>query len=302
MTRDDWDDQGCPTKSTVTCRSRDATLWSFDLPADGLLLSANQLITCIACKDRSVYILSTRSGRLKIAKFFVPYPIHAIRSNGNFIMAVYSNAEVTVWDTDKMMHVLQCPTFEPVLDADGELHCCSLTDNGLPVITTATNSYVFHSTMKVWLEVGGKNDLSEVQHPDCSLASAVNESTPLTQIQKPMSARNDAVGEMLSRLRTVPSQTLTLIYLESQISRSLCLESPLEYKHWTQAYVRYLVKENMESRLREFCSQFTSPSGCDGMVLGLSKQSLLKEWLAVVARNTKLQRLYYELRDTIEAP
>ena len=291
-----------PNKSTVTCQSKDSTLWSFALPTDGLLLSANQFITCVACKDRSMYILSTKSGRQKIAKFFVPYPIHAIRTNSTYVMAVFSNAEVAVWDADKMVRVLQCPTFEHLIDLDGEFHCCSLTNNGLPVITTSANSYVFHSGMKVWLEIGGKNDQSEIQHPDSSLSSTVNESTPLAQIQKPTSARSDTVGEMLSRLKSAPPQASTLVYLESQISRSLCLESPLEYRHWTQAYVRYLVKESMENRLREFCSQFTAPSGCDGMVLGLSKQSLLREWLAVVASNTKLQRLYYELRDTIEAP
>ena len=293
-------DNAQPRKCSVKCQSQEATLWSLVLPTEGLLLSASKQITCIACKDRSMHILSTQSGRQKIAKFFLPYPPHALKTEGFYVMVVFSNAEVAVWDTERMTCVLQSSTFEHLISVDGELHSCSLTKNGLPVITTTISSYTFHSDMKVWLELSSQNDQSEVQRPELSLTSTIEESTPLAQIQKPTAARNDSVGEMLSRLKTNPSQSSTLVYLESQISRSLCLQSPLEYKHWTKAYVRYLVKENMENRLREFCAQFTSPAGLDRMVLGLTKQSLLKEWLVVVAGNTKLQRLYYELRDTID--
>ena len=292
-----------PNKCNVKCQSQDATLWSLALPSEGLLVSANHLITCIACKDKSMHIFSTQSGRQKIAKFFLPCSLHAIKSDGYFVMAVSVNAEITVWDTKTMARVLQSTTFEHLISEGGHCHNYSLTQNGLPVVSTSTCSYLFHPDMKVWIEISSPGDQSEVQQPSFSLASTIEESTPLAQLQKPTSAkRTDTVGEMMSRLKTAPSQSSTLMYLESQISRSLCLQSPLEYKHWTKAYVRYLVKESMENRLREFCTQFTSPTGCSDMVLGLPKQSLLKEWLAVVAGNTKLQRLYYELRDTAEAP
>ena len=290
-----------PNKCNVKCQSQDATLWSLALPSEGLLISANHLITCITCKDKSMHIFSTWSGRQKIAKFFLPCPLHAIKSDGYFVMAVSTNAEITVWDTKRMAHVLQSTTFEHLISESGDFHSYSLTQNGLPVVSTPTCSYLFHPDMKVWIEVSSPSDQSEVQQPGFSLTSTIEKSTPLAQLQKPTSARTDTVGEMMSRLKASPSQSSTLMYLENQISRSLCLQSPLEYKHWTKAYIRYLVKENMENRLREFCSQFTSPVGHSEMVLGLPKQSLLKEWLAVVAGNTKLQRLYYELRDTTEA-
>lgn len=289
-----------PNKCTVNCQFQESTLWSLVLPSEGVLLSVSQLITCIVCKDRSMYILSTQSGRLKIGKFFLPYPVHTIKTDGFYVMAVFSNAEVSVWDTERMICTLQTSTLEHLVNMAGEIHNYSLTANGLPVITSSTSSYVFHSGMKVWLEVSSQNYLSEMQTSDFSLTSAIDKSTPLAQIQKPAAARSDSVGEMLSRLKSSPSNLSTSLYLESQISRSLCLQSPVEYKHWTKAYVRYLVNENMENRLREFCSQFTGPTGLQGMVLGMPKQSLVKEWLVVVAGNTKLQRLYYELRDTIE--
>ena len=289
------------SKCTVKCQSQDTLLWSVMLPTEGMLISASELITCITCKDRSMYILSTQSGRQIIAKFLLPHPLHTIRTDGFFVMAVFSNAEVAVWDTKKMVCVLQSSTFEHLMSVDNEIHNYLIMKNGLPVITTSTGSYTFHPDMKVWLELSSKNDHSEVQNPNFNFTSTTEDTTPLAQIQKPTSARSDSVGEMLSNLKTAPSHSSTLVYLESQISRSLCLQSPLEYKHWTKAYVRYLVNENMEKRLREFCSQFTSPAGLGEMVLGMSKQSLLKEWLVVVSGNAKLQRLYYELRDTTEA-
>ena len=54
--------------------------------------------------------------------------------------------------------------------------------------------------------------------------------------------------------------------------------------------MKYLVKEGMEQRLREFCMRFWGP--VPGVVLGFKGQALLKEFLAVIAGNAKLQRLY----------
>ncbi len=116
----------------------------------------------------------------------------------------------------------------------------------------------------------------------------------------------------------------TLTYLESQISRSSYLASPGEYRKWCRAYVQYLVRNGMEDRLREFCGQFSAPvsalppsttttttttttslggpilGGPGELVLGFTRVEMLREFMSMVAKNHKLQRLYSELKETVD--
>ena len=58
----------------------------------------------------------------------------------------------------------------------------------------------------------------------------------------------------------------------------------------------------MEGRLREFCGEFVGPSGSTkGVVLGLQKQAFLRDFLGLVGENANLQRLYKELKDSLDA-
>ena len=301
------DNDRSSSQAVITCRRGETALWSNTVSSPGLLVSGNHFITCVVCNDKGVYIFSTLSGRLLLAKFYIPSLPHSLTTESHFVMLVTSNADVFVWNTQTLQATIKQVSASHLLQ-DGkktlQLESTVLTTNGLPVITVKGKSYIYHRDMGVWVVVGSSSEESEISSPAFSVSSEIGTSTPLRQIQKASvgsSKRTDSIGQMLSTLRTRSTQSSTLTYLESQISRSICLQSPLEYSHWCKAYVRYLVKESLEARLREFCVQFTAPlkSG-QGMVLGFSKETLLKDFLTIIAGNAKLQRLYCELRDSLD--
>ena len=286
---------------TVTSRRGEVMVWSASLSSWGLLAAGNQFITCVACKDKSVAVYSTQSGRLLFAKFVVSSLPYAMKANMHYVMVVTSNAQVNVWDMLNMKATVRGASFSHLLDGGKQLRSTSVTTSGVPVLSINTVSYLFHKEMDVWMEVSNNSEHSDIKGFEFGIDSSTSESTsvPLHQIQKSASARCDSIGQMLSNLRGASNPSATLTYLESQISRSLCLQSPLEYQHWTKSYVRYLVKQNLEERLREFCLKFTGPSDHSAVVLGFQRELLLRDFLAIIAGNAKLQRLYCELRDSL---
>ncbi len=295
-------DNSSPNCCTVTSRRRDTTVWSATLPSQGLLLSANQSITCVVCKDCSMTLYSSQSGRMLIAKLALPSLPHALKTNGHHVMVVSTDAHVTVCNTSSMTTVIQRVDFRHLLDGGKHFLGSSVTPSGIPILSLSSASYMFNQDMGMWMEVSNVQEHTEFHDPKFSLSRTIKETTPLDQIQKAAasSSTRGEVSQMLSSLRSGSSQSAVLTFLESQVSRSLTLQSVLEYEHWTKTYVRYLVKEGLEERLREFCLRFTGPCGRDEMILGFQKRALLKDFLALVAGNPKLQRLYCELRDTLD--
>ena len=290
------------SKYHIVCKRNDSVLWSNSLACPVLLAGGNSLVTCALCNDKSVYIFSTKSGRMLLARFYLSSLPHAIHVESHHILIVGSNATVSVWNVQSFKAIVKEANIAHFLQ-DGkktlELENVELTTNGVPAITIKGTTYFYHMDMGTWQEACNRVD-SEIHLTDTPVGTSLDTNAPLRAIQKTRNKmRTDSVGQMLSTLRSASSQSTTLMYLENQISRSLCLQSPLEYTHWCMAYVRYLVKEEREERLREFCGQFTSPAGGDGgRVLGVAKQSMLRDFLPIIAGNARLQRLYCELRDS----
>ena len=282
------------------------TIWKVSFSSPCLRATANHLITCITCQDRSMSIYSTLTGRLIVGKLYQLETVLDLKAEDHFLMVMTCSAHISIWDTRKMKAVLKDCSFrsilhEPKLPPD-ELH---LTKYGLPVLSINSNSFIYNLDMECWMELRNSREISEIRTLHFSISDSPNKDTlPLNYLQKDdltgCSARSDSVGLMLRDIRTSSSaQSCTLTYLESQISRSLCLKSPQEYQHWCKTYVQFLVKDNLEGRLREFCSGFSTPTGRNEIVLGFCKEKLLQEFLTLVAKNPKFQRFYLELREAL---
>ena len=293
-------DNSIGTGCTVTSRRGESVVWSTSLSSQGLLAAGNQFIMCVACKDKSVAVYSSQSGRLLLAKFVLPSLPFAMKINLHCVMVVTCSAQVSVWDMLNMKATVKEVSFSHLLEGGRQLQSTSVTKTGVPVISLTSVSYLFHRDMETWMEVSNSSERSDIKDSEFGIDSSISASMPLLQIQKSASTRCDSIGQMLSSLRGTSNQSATLTYLESQISRSICLQSPLEYQHWTKSYVRYLVRQNLEERLREFCMKFTEPLGHSTMVLGFQREVLLRDFLGIVASNVKLQRLYCELRDSLD--
>ncbi|KAL5468908.1 hypothetical protein EMCRGX_G030058 [Ephydatia muelleri] len=283
----------------LTCqRGGDQVQWTAVLPSPALVASGNQCMACVACQDSSVGVFSSTTGRLLSARFLLPSKPHTITTSGYHLMVVTSSAHVFVWDMRSSKCVVQGTTFAPMLDEGMKLQSSWLCRNGLPVLVMDKGAYTHHKDMGVWVELWNPAEQTEVSCSQFALGSS--DSTPLDQVQRAGSGVAPP-QELLAALRNAAPNRSTLGYLEGQVCRSLCLSSPLEYQHWCRTYVRFLVQEGLEARLREFCGEFVGPSGSSRVVLGLQKQAFLRDFLGLIGENPSLQRLYRELKDSLDS-
>lgn len=286
----------------MTCQRGETMLWSTALSSPCLAASGSHFVTCAVTNDKGMHVFSTQTGRALLPQFVLPSLPHALRTASHFIMLVSSTVDITVWDMQSLTLMVRRTSAAHLLQ-DGnrtlQLESTSLTSAGLPVLTVKGTSYVYHRDMEVWVVASGNSDESEILSL-LRVSTSDSRSTPLQQIQR-ASGRTDSIRHMFSNVTSLSPLSNTLKHLENQISLSLCLQSPSEYSDWCRAYVQRLVKENKEKRLREFCLQFTAPvRSRDGLILGLRKETLLRDFLTIIADNVKLQRLYCLLRDCID--
>lgn len=284
----------------LTCQRGEVVLWAVTLPSPVLVANGNQCMVGVACRDGSVSVFSSPTGRLLAARFMLPSHPHSLTTSGYHLMAVTCAACVYVWDMRSSKCVVQGTTFAHLLDEGATgLRSSWLCRNGLPILSMDKGAYTYHREMGVWVELWNPAEQTEAS---CSqFALTPSDSTPLDQVQRAGSGMPPPPQELLAALRNSAPHRSTLGYLEGQVSRSLCLSSPLEYQHWCRSYVRYMVREGLEARLREFCGEFVCPSGSAKVVLGLQKQAFLRDFLGLIGENAGLQRLYKELKDSLDS-
>ena len=282
-------------------------VWKTSFSSPCLKAVANNHVTCIACQDRSLSIFSTTTGRLVIGKLYQSGDVLDLKVKDRFLMYVSCLGELSVWDVRSMKTIVRNCSFHGVLlDSRKPPDDFYLTKTGLPIVHTDSSKFVYNTDMDCWMELCNSREISELTTLQFQAPGV--DSLPLESLQKNPNAatssggsRGDAIGQMLRDIQHGSSpQSSTQVFLESQISRCLCLSSPLEYRHWCKAYVQFLVKDNLEAQLREFCAGFSVPTGKKDRVLGFSKIDLLRDFIVIVAKNPKFQRLYQELKDTLD--
>ena len=254
-------------------------VWTVSLASPCLVAAANSHIACVACQDKSLSVFSSQTGRLLLGKLFLPDLCYELKTESHFLMAVLCSAEVFVWDTQSMKVLIRNASFSHLLPATGSkqqqqqgqaLGKTTLSRNGRPVVKIGANCFVFNTDMHSWMELGSERESSEIQPANLALTSdLLGSSAPLDLLQKSLHTSLSGIAPHSHHGSGMSAQSSTLSYLESQISRSQCISSPAEYKHWAKAYVQFLVKNTLEDRLREFCGQFYGPNGLGGALSGL---------------------------------
>lgn len=214
-------------------------------------------------------------------------------------MIVTTNATVSVWHLHHFTNVLDCIPITPL--AGGiTLVKSFVSDHGSPVICLSNNSaYSYSMSMKVWV---GLCDLQG----NTSYQSSNDLCGPLADIQRQtITQRSINTGTPFNQ------ETSNIAQLELQILRSVLLNSPAEVEHWVIAYAKFLATHNREQLLKALCYDLIGPTGSPSMfptpggqwsdkVVGISKQSLLNKIVQLISAHVNLQRLYTELKETID--
>lgn len=293
--------------SQLRC-SRDGRDWDTLLPSSVLCAAGSSDVVAVACEDRMLSIFSS-CGRRLFPPIALPSAVSAVHCSSHFVMALTSGATLSVWDVHKQRALVKNESLLPILNSETTVTQSMLTQQGVPVVALSNGkSYCYSADMETWTLIADKADSlgqcadfrSCLPSHDASVSSG-----PLATMQ----GRHLNAGRLASRLSSTPhhlQQSVTLAFLETQLSAALTLQSRQEYRHWLLIYARFLVNEGSEFRLRELCKDLLGPvhksgsSSWEPIVLGLRKRELLKEVLPVIGENLRFQRLFTEYQEQLE--
>jgi protein HIRA/HIR1 len=295
----------------IVCRHGNAVQWETCLSSKGVALAGSRHVVAVACENRTVHVFSS-CGRRLLPGLVLLSAISVLQCNAYYLMAVTTGGDVFVWDMKRLCAVIRKESLLPVLKGGKvSITKVQLTADGLPIISLSSQcSYTFSLELGVWVLLDDRNDVIRLSANVQAYASPEVEGL-LASLQGNCIGRG-SVGH-LPRVYTRDTSQLqmaTVAFLENQVTAALACQSSDEYHHWLLSYVKYLASQGLESKLQELCVELigppgqsvrklTSTQGWNQFVLGLSKRSLLKEMLPILATNGNLQRLASEIHEQL---
>ena len=278
--------------STLSCKGP-GLAWSLFLHSPVLLLRASQAVTAVCGNDKTLVLVSTATGRVLVSRILLNNDPFQLRVSSHYVAIATVNATLSVFDVTRSRSLVSGTSFHHLLKAaaggttDGIN--IEITETGVPVVMTTNQSYGYHYLMECWVEL--------THHKE---AAQMNPSTIGTDISThPLDHIQSVTGSRTSSTTTLSSTEGCLSFLESQLFRSSCLRSSVEYESLLKRYVTYLVNQSLSERLREVFMLLVScysDTGQGVVPASVVSGSTLNELLSVIATNTNLQRLYAELK------
>ncbi|XP_070573135.1 protein HIRA-like isoform X2 [Ptychodera flava] len=298
------------TVHRVKCHRAKQLAWESVLTSRGLAIAGNSNMVCVACEDKSLYIFSP-SGRRLLPGLVLSSVISTLHCTGHFVMVITSTGNLHVWNVKKSRAIIREESLSPIMSGnDVTVSRSTLTDLGSPIITLSTGkTFTFNSELCCWTLLHHADDpLLQCSDYHSCLPSmqALQVSGPLASLQAPTQRPRQA-AKMYNMNHNL-QQAATLSHLENQVAAALTVKSNKEYRFWLMTYVRYLVQEGIENRLREICDELLGPfyrgdvedSKWESHVLGITKRDMLQDILPMIGSNIKLQRLFTEYQEQLE--
>ncbi|XP_038059623.1 protein HIRA-like [Patiria miniata] len=292
--------------------SRDnETVWESILTSRGILITGNSLVVCVSCENQTLNMF-TCGGRRLIPACMLPSIVSILQCSSRYAMAITSLGMLYVWDLKRLKAIIRKESLLPIMKGgDVTITNSLVTEHGVPAVSLSNGrSYSYSSSMSCWMLLSQQGDcLSQCSdHHSCQPSQdALQGSGPLTTLHgQSLRAGRQSRGMFHSNHSLKLSSTMS--YLENQLSAAQALKSAQEYRFWLLTYVRYLVQEEQEARLRDICSELLGPfyredvkeSLWQPMETGLSKHDLLEEILPIIGSNLKMQRLYTEYKEELK--
>uniref|UniRef100_A0A2C9JMA3 Protein HIRA n=1 Tax=Biomphalaria glabrata TaxID=6526 RepID=A0A2C9JMA3_BIOGL len=261
---------------------------------------------CAACQDGTLSVFS-KKGRRLLPCLVMGSPPTFLSCNGHYIMVVTTKGLLFVWNCQTLKAEIKEESLTAVMSEKDTVDQFKLTTQGVPIVTlTNKKSYSFCVNIGCWILAFSGDDRLESfsNHHHCTpfkhkpigpLAALQKSNRPSIQVSRSFQSNPGA------------QQSMTLSHLESQIASSLALQSPTEYQFWLETYIRYLAQEGVEDKLREVCDELLGPlyksksqKSWSQYVLGLDKNSILRNILPSIGANLKFQRLYTEYKEQLD--
>ncbi|KAK4760566.1 hypothetical protein SAY87_005459 [Trapa incisa] len=304
-------------ETEITCTRGAQTLWTDRISGKVTVMAGNANFWAVGCEDGCLQVY-TKCGRRAL-------PAMMMGSAATFIdcdecwklLLVTRKGSLCMWDLFNRKCLLRDSlesliTLDPSQSGKATIKIISakLSKSGSPLVILATrHAFLFDMGLMCWLRVAD----------DCFPASNFASSWNLGSVQNgELASLQVDVRKYMARKpgwsRFSDNGMQTRAHLEAQLTSSLALKSPNEYRQCLLSYIRFLAREADERRLREICESFLGPpTGMveasssdmkdppwDPFVLGMKKHKLLREdILPAMASNRKVQRLLNEFMDLL---
>ncbi|RWS28476.1 Protein HIRA-like protein [Leptotrombidium deliense] len=283
--------------------------WEVLLSAKICGVSVCEFLVSVACDDNTLSVFSTLTGRRLQPPIVITSPAARLTCVKHYLMLITVKGSLCLWDFGKHQIIVKNESLVPLFAStsnETNLLNTGITDNGCPLISlTNGKSYIFDVSFSTWSLISNATDVlsqnSDFKPPWKSEPSAF----PLSVVQsqhKFMTSVNSSYIQQTSL-----HQSATLSFIDQQLAAAFVMGSSKEYRFWLLALAQSLTNENIESRLREICQYLLGPpfksssSKWENSILGNEKHSLLREVLSIMTSNLRLQRLYTEFKEQLDA-
>ncbi|XP_041348159.1 protein HIRA-like isoform X2 [Gigantopelta aegis] len=301
---------GSLTIHRVKCSKGGDVVWEQVFSSKINIINGSSFLTCVACENNTLSIFS-EGGRKVLPSLMLNSKISVLECKNHYVMAITQKGSLYVWNMHTVHAVITNECLSCIMSANDKLEKATLTSEGIPVVSLSNKkSFTFSSDIGSWLLINDKTDCLQTcsAHQSCLPDNLTDKlSGPLSSLQ----SKDDRPGYQASRVSgSSPSlqKTSTVSHLETQVAVCLGLKSSSEYQFWLLTYVRYLVQEGFESKLREVCDDLLGPLyrskksiSWQDNILGINKRDLLKQILPIIGANLRWQRLYTEYQEQLDS-
>lgn len=301
---------GVHTLHQLRCKRDNQLVWEMVFSDRISAVCTNRYLVCATCDDETLSLVSL-TGRRMCPKLALGSKAAVLKCNGGYVLTITTKALLSVWDATKLKSVLRNENLSHVIpDKLTKIDSCQISDRGVPIISLSNGrSYTYSLDLACWLLVADNADALQVcsdYHQFTPPGSEFKHKGFLSSIQAVRQNSGNIASKMFSSSHPLKKAS-TISHLESQIAASVAVNSREEYYYWLLTYVKYLVQEGQEEKLKEVCQDLLGPlfpsksQVWEPKTMGRSKHDLLQEILPLIGSNLGLQRLFTEYSEQLES-
>lgn len=217
--------------------------------------------------------------------------------SGDILAVVTTSAELAMWNLSTATCVIRPLCFRSLLAQGVTVTNCFLLDDGNPHLSLSNGkSYIYSKELCAWVVW---SDASDPVWRCSGAGQSRGARAPLHAVPRPHRTTHNAFANSYS---AVAARS----WLEAQVSCCVSLRLARDYRHWITALFAHLVNHGTEDQLRSILDDMLGPSHLtstpkkwQSTILGIKKHDLLEEFLALLVRQLRWQRMYAEYNDQL---
>eukprot|EP01012_Entosiphon_sulcatum_P003911 TRINITY_DN11413_c0_g1_i1.p1 TRINITY_DN11413_c0_g1~~TRINITY_DN11413_c0_g1_i1.p1 ORF type:complete len:690 (-),score=87.24 TRINITY_DN11413_c0_g1_i1:721-2790(-) len=230
-------------KTRVTCAGANKT-WAIELEDSCSTLTGNSDFVALAGK--SLFLLSSRTGRLLASPIKLSSPAHLLVCNASrpLLMCITCKGDCFCWDVSTLQQV-HSSTIKHFC-SPGESLSGTINENGVCHVAVAGNSFAYHKKLQAWVQL------------DC--------------VQKKAEASYEGLIALQDKV----------LILEQSLANAAALANPQEYLQWLKGYWQALVVAKDDDRLREIWVDVVLGPQCAALVPRDLLKAVTEEFLKLL--------------------